>query len=141
MPAMGASTTAGSTTSGPSASGGSAVVGSRVVVTPSRVGAARGGAGMAITDTGSGAAVASPSLLQPQGSLIPAVRRIAVLRANSIGDFVLALPALAALRAAYPAARITYLGEPWHPQLLDGRPGQWDEAEVVPPYPGVSGGA
>jgi ADP-heptose:LPS heptosyltransferase len=82
-----------------------------------------------------------PSLLQPHGPLIPDVHRIAVVRANSIGDFVLALPALAALRAAFPAARITYLGEPWHPQLLDGRPGPWDEVVVVPPYPGVRGGS
>jgi ADP-heptose:LPS heptosyltransferase len=85
--------------------------------------------------------VPAPSLLQPHGPLVPEVHRIAVLRANSIGDFVLALPALAALRAAFPAATITYLGEPWHPQLLDGRPGPWDEVAVVPPYPGVRGGA
>jgi ADP-heptose:LPS heptosyltransferase len=85
--------------------------------------------------------VPAPSLLQPHGPLIPDVHRIAVLRSNSIGDFVLALPALAALRAAFPAARITYLGEPWHPQLLDGRPGPWDEVVVVPPYPGVRGGS
>ena len=78
--------------------------------------------------------VPAPSLLQPHGPLIPDVHRIAVLRSNSIGDFVLALPALAALRAAFPAARITYLGEPWHPQLLDGRPGPWDEVVVVPPH-------
>jgi ADP-heptose:LPS heptosyltransferase len=64
---------------------------------------------------------------------------MAVLRANSIGDLVLALPALAALRAAYPHAEITYLGDSWHPHLLDGRPGPWDRVDVVPPYPGVVG--
>lgn len=68
---------------------------------------------------------------------IPGVRRIAVLRANSIGDFVLALPALAALRASYPRAEITYLGDRWHPQLMRGRPGPWDRVDVVPPYAGV----
>jgi ADP-heptose:LPS heptosyltransferase len=63
--------------------------------------------------------------------------RIVVLRANAIGDFVLTLPALAALRAAYPAAEITVLGTPMHRELLSGRSGPWDRVLVVPPYPGV----
>jgi ADP-heptose:LPS heptosyltransferase len=82
--------------------------------------------------------VATPTaLLHPTGSLVPDVERIVVLRSNGIGDFVLALPALQAVRAAYPGARITYLGTNWHPGLLEGRPGPWDRVEVVPPYPGV----
>ncbi len=63
--------------------------------------------------------------------------RIAVLRANRLGDLVLALPALEALRAAHPAAELTLLGAGWHPQLLDGRPGPWDRVVVVPGCPGV----
>lgn len=63
--------------------------------------------------------------------------RIAVLRANRLGDLVLALPALEALRAAHPRAEITLLGAGWHPQLLDGRPGPWDRVVVVPGCPGV----
>ena len=43
-----------------------------------------------------------------------------MLRANGIGDFVVAVPALEALRAAYPGARITFLGLPWHAELLEG---------------------
>jgi ADP-heptose:LPS heptosyltransferase len=39
------------------------------------------------------------------------IRRIAVLRANGIGDFLVAVPALAGLRAAYPEASITILGD------------------------------
>lgn len=77
------------------------------------------------------------ALLDPAGGRVDGVRRIAVLRANGLGDFVVALSALAALRAAYPAARITYLGAPWHAELLAGRPGPWDEVVVVPPVPGV----
>lgn len=73
------------------------------------------------------------------GPVVPGVRRIAVLRANSVGDFVLALPALAAIRAAYPRAEITYLGDSWHPDLLAGRAGPWDRVEVVPQYSGVRG--
>lgn len=70
--------------------------------------------------------------LPPTGEAIPGVRRIAVLRANALGDFLLAEPALAALRAAYPDAEISYLGAGWHPGWLAGRPGPWDRVEAVP---------
>jgi ADP-heptose:LPS heptosyltransferase len=78
--------------------------------------------------------------LGPVAPKVDGVRRIAVLRANGIGDFVVAVPALEALRAAYPEAHITYLGLPWHAELLPGRPGPWDDVAVVPPYPGMIGG-
>jgi ADP-heptose:LPS heptosyltransferase len=81
-----------------------------------------------------------PSLLEPGGPLVPSVDRMAVLRANGIGDLVVALPALSALRAAYPDAEITYLGAAWHPTLLRDRPGPWDRILVVPHYPGVNDG-
>ncbi len=79
----------------------------------------------------------SPAALTAGGALVPRVERIAVLRANFLGDLVLTLPALAALRAAYPDAEITLLGAPWHAELLEGRPGPWDRVVVVPPWPGV----
>ena len=69
--------------------------------------------------------------------LIPQVDRIAVLRSNGIGDLVFALPALAALRSAYPHAAITLLGRSWHRELLEGRPGPVDEVVEVPPWRGV----
>jgi ADP-heptose:LPS heptosyltransferase len=78
-------------------------------------------------------------MLRPTGPLVPDVERIAVLRANGIGDFVLVLPALQALRAAYPAARITYLGSSWHPELLADRPGPWDRVVALPGPAGVGG--
>ncbi len=69
--------------------------------------------------------------------VVPDVQRIAVLRANRLGDLVLALPALTALRETYPDAEITLLGAGWHPLLLRGRPGPWDRVDVVPGCPGV----
>jgi ADP-heptose:LPS heptosyltransferase len=72
--------------------------------------------------------------------IVPDVRKIAVLRANAIGDFVLALPALAALRAAYRQAEIVLLGLPWHAGFLHGRPGPVDRVIAIPPVPGVRDG-
>ncbi|HEY8553141.1 MAG TPA: glycosyltransferase family 9 protein [Burkholderiales bacterium] len=69
---------------------------------------------------------------------LEAVRRIAVVRANGIGDYCFAVPALAALRAAYPDAEIVLLGKRWHAEFLTGRPGPVDRVVVVPPYVGVS---
>lgn len=72
------------------------------------------------------------------GSRIEDVGRIAVLRANAIGDFVFALPALSALRVAYPHAQITLLGLDWHRRFLEGRPGPVDRVVALPEIPGVS---
>lgn len=65
------------------------------------------------------------------------VRKIAVLRPNAVGDFVFALPALHALRRAYPDAELVLLGLPWHAAFLDGRPGPVDRVLVVPPLAGI----
>lgn len=65
------------------------------------------------------------------------VRKIAVLRANGLGDFLFALPALEALRAACPAAEIVLLGLPWHGPFLAGRPSPVDRVVVVPAARGV----
>lgn len=70
---------------------------------------------------------------------IPNVRTIAVVRANAIGDFIFALPALDALRAAYPRAELVLLAQAWHARFLAGRPGPVDRVVVVPPTRGVNG--
>ncbi|MEU7612382.1 glycosyltransferase family 9 protein [Micromonospora sp. NPDC049204] len=77
------------------------------------------------------------SLLGPTAGRVEDVHRIAVLRANALGDFIFALPALDALRAAYPGAEIVLLGAPWHAKLLRDRPGPVDRVLVVPPAPGI----
>ncbi len=69
--------------------------------------------------------------------LVPGVRRIAVLRANGIGDLMFVLPALGALEAAYPEAEITLLGAPWHADFLERRPGPVRRVVPVPPSQGV----
>ena len=47
--------------------------------------------------------------------------RIAVLRGGGLGDLVFTLPALEALRARFPVAEITLIGEPWLAGLVLGR--------------------
>ena len=64
--------------------------------------------------------------------------KIAVLRANAIGDLLFALPALAALRHAFPKAEITLLGRRWHRDFFRARPSPVDRVIVVPPCKGVN---
>lgn len=68
---------------------------------------------------------------------LKSVKKIAVLRANALGDFIFSIPALYALRATYPDAEITYLGCGWHKEFLEKRPSPIDRVIVVPDYPGV----
>jgi ADP-heptose:LPS heptosyltransferase len=65
------------------------------------------------------------------------VAKIAILRPNAVGDFVFALPALHALKHAYPDAELVFLGKAWHADFLEGRPGPVDRVVVLPPIPGV----
>jgi ADP-heptose:LPS heptosyltransferase len=74
----------------------------------------------------------------PARDRLPDVSKVAVLRANGLGDFLLALPALDALRAAYPAAEIVLLGLRWHCELLAGRPNPTDRVVRVPAVPGLT---
>lgn len=67
-----------------------------------------------------------------RGDRVEGVRQIAVLRANAVGDLVVALPALVALRRAYPRAWISLLGRAWHADFLTGRPSPVDEVVVIP---------
>lgn len=80
-----------------------------------------------------------PDLIPPPP--VENVRRIAVLRANGIGDYVTSEPALAALRATYPEAEITLLGAAHHRVLVEDRPGPCDRFVPVPLMPGVRAGS
>lgn len=66
------------------------------------------------------------------------VQKIVVLRANGLGDYIFALPALEALRQRYPDASISYVGLPWHAAELAHRPGPVDRYITSPLWPGVS---
>ncbi|HEX2914946.1 MAG TPA: glycosyltransferase family 9 protein [Chloroflexia bacterium] len=72
--------------------------------------------------------------------LVPDVQKIAVLRANAIGDFIFTLPALHALRQAYPKAEIVLLGREWHQKFLANRPGPVDRVVAIP-YEAMDGEA
>lgn len=71
-------------------------------------------------------------------NVVPEVRKIAVVRVNGIGDFIFSLPALEAVRAAYPEAEIVLLARVWHAAFLKERPGPVDRVVVIPSYGGVS---
>lgn len=64
-------------------------------------------------------------------------RKIAILRANSLGDYIFTLPALEALDNAYPEAEIVLLGKPWHAGFLTGRPGPVDRVIALPYLRGI----
>jgi ADP-heptose:LPS heptosyltransferase len=68
---------------------------------------------------------------------LPNIHKIAVLRANALGDFIFTLPALETLRKTYPQAEIVLLGLPWHASYLAQRPSPIDRVIIVPPYEGV----
>jgi ADP-heptose:LPS heptosyltransferase len=77
------------------------------------------------------------SLSRTVSRRIEHVRKIAVLRANGLGDLVFALPALEALRAAYPDAEVVLLGREWQAALLGARPSPVDRCVAVPVARGV----
>jgi len=54
-------------------------------------------------------------------SPLPVIKRILVIRGGALGDFVLTLPALRALREAHPKARIEILGYPQIAAITDKR--------------------
>jgi ADP-heptose:LPS heptosyltransferase len=67
------------------------------------------------------------------------VQRIAVLRCNALGDYMMTTPALAALRRTFPHAELTLLGGAWHADFLSGRSGPVDRVLMLPRVAGLAG--
>jgi ADP-heptose:LPS heptosyltransferase len=54
-----------------------------------------------------------------------------------LGDLLVSVPALRAIRRAWPAARVELIGLPWARSLVDRLPGYVDELVEFPGWPGV----
>ncbi|MDQ0819597.1 ADP-heptose:LPS heptosyltransferase [Arthrobacter sp. V4I6] len=71
---------------------------------------------------------------------LPDVAKIAVLRGGGLGDLMFALPAVAALGAAYPDAALTLLGTPLHRELLLSTHAPVRDVRILPFAEGVRPG-
>lgn len=72
-----------------------------------------------------------------RGNKVDNVKKIAILRANALGDFIVTLPALKAIRTTYPNAEIVLLGKQWHKEFVIRGRSPVDRVVVVPVKKGI----
>lgn len=65
-------------------------------------------------------------------------RKIAVLHAKALGDFIVTLPALGAIKESYPDTELVLLSKPWVKEFLTARPSMIDRVVCVPEMAGVN---
>jgi ADP-heptose:LPS heptosyltransferase len=65
------------------------------------------------------------------------IKKIVIFRALQLGDMLCSIPAIRALRYAYPGAEITLVGLPWATFLVDRFPNYFDHLITFPGYPGL----
>jgi ADP-heptose:LPS heptosyltransferase len=65
------------------------------------------------------------------------IKKIAILRANALGDFLVTLPAIRAISTKYHQAEIILLGRPWHKNFLIAGRTPVDRVIIVPVMKGI----